>query len=142
MFWREKKRPSPPPIEQETNLVEWLLLHGNEFETYRKIYRINLEPYLRINKISVLEELGKYSDMESLRNRVGELSQLYVQDFMPIVEGSGGIRALGFSDTKTQAFAATLLIKIKIFHYILKYKYKDAVTIRMERICGPIEKIY
>lgn len=135
------KRPSPPPAEQEEQFVEWLLLYEKEFEVFRKIYRKNLEPYLRLNKKSVLEELGNFPDKESLRNRLGEMSLFYAQHFMPILEKEGGISALGFRDTKTQASIAMLQIKIHILHYILKYKYKDEVTSYMETVCGPLENI-
>ena len=142
MFGSDKKRPSPPPAEQEEQFVEWLLRYGKEFEVFRKIYRKNLEPYLRLNKNSVLEELGNFPDKESLRDRLGEISLFYMQNFMPIIEKEGGIRALGFRDTKAQASIAMLQIKLQIFHYILKYKYKDEATSDMETVCGPLENIY
>lgn len=142
MFWSDKKHPSPPPAEQEEQFVEWLLRYGKEFEVFRKIYRENLEPYFRLNKKSVLEELGNFPDKESLSDRLGELSLLYVQDIMPILEKEGGLRALGFRDTKAQASIAMFQIKVQIFHYILKYKYKDDVTSYMETVCGPLENIY
>ena len=142
MFWSDKKRPSPPPATQEEQFVEWLLLNGKEFDVFRKIYKSNLEPYLRLNKNSVIEELRNFPDKDSLSDRLGEMSVFYVQNFLPMLENAGGIRALGFRDTKAQATIAMMQIKLQIFHYILKYKYKDSITIRTESVCGPLEDIY
>ena len=57
----KKKRPSPPPVEQEEQFVEWLLRYGKEFEVYRKIYKSNIDGYVRINKEAVLKELRDHS---------------------------------------------------------------------------------
>jgi len=142
MFWSKEKSPSPPPAEREEQFVEWLLRYGKDFEVYRKIYKSNIETYVRTNKNAILEELRNYPDRDSISRRNGEVSIIYAEGFMPLVEGAGGIRALGFQDTQVQAYAAMALIKLNLFHYILKYKYNDKTTRYMEEICGPLENIY
>ena len=138
MFWHRKKRPSPPPLEQEQQFVEWLLRHGKDFEVFRKIYKSDIGKYVRINKQSVLQELTKYPNKETLSDRLGYLSTFYVREFLPLVEKRGGIF---FLDPQAQAHVAMLQIKVQVFHYVLKYKYRDKVTSAMETICGPLEDL-
>lgn len=138
MFWRRRKRPNPPPVEQEEEFVEWLLRHGKEFGVYRKIYGRDIGKYVRINKQSVLEELAKCPNKESLSDRLGHLSTFYVREFMTAVEERGGIL---FLDPQSQAHVAMLQIKMQAFSYILKYKYRDEKTSMMETVCGPLEDL-
>lgn len=138
LFWRRKNRPSPPPVEQEEEFVEWLLRHGKEFGVHRKIYGRDIGKYVRINKKSVLEELQKYPNKVTLRDRLGYLSTFYMREFMPAVEERGGIF---FLDPQAQAHVAMLQIKLQAFNYILKYKYRDEVTSMMETVCGPLEDL-
>ena len=112
--------------------------HGEEFRVYRKIYERDVGKYVRINKQSVLEELAKCPNKETLRDRLGYLSTFYAREFMPIVEKEGGVF---FLDPQAQAHVAMLQIKVQVFNYILKYKYRDEVTSMMETVCGPLEEL-
>ena len=87
---------------------------------------------------SVLEELAKCPNRETLSDRLGYLSTFYVKEFLPIVEERGGIF---FLDSQAQAHIAMLQIKVQAFYYISKYKYRDEVTSAMETICGPLEDL-
>ncbi len=139
MFWRSKKRPNPPPADHEEEFVEWLLHYGKEFEVYRKIYKADLEKYVALNKREVMKELANYSDKDQLSDRLGKMSVFYQENCMPSVQKARGVM---FLDPINQAVVAGIEIKIAIFHYVLKYKYKDMLTVLSEDICGPLEDIY
>ncbi|MCI0565019.1 MAG: hypothetical protein MN733_41670 [Nitrososphaera sp.] len=142
MFWKKRKRPAAPPPDQDEAFVEWLLRYGQEFDTFRKIYAANIEKYVDINKRAVLKELQDHPDHESLSQRYSAGCSLYAEGFMAAVNDSGGIRALGFQDPQLQANIAMFQIKLLIFHYVLKYKYKDRVVIHSEYITGESEELY
>lgn len=139
MFWKSTKRPDPPLADQERPFVEWLLRHGKDFEIYRRIYRRDVDNYVRINLDAVMKELANHPTKESLSARLGAISLLYAEEFMPLVEKSGG---LPFCEPKLQAYAAMIQIKANALHYILKYKHKDKLTIAQETVTGPLEDIY
>lgn len=139
MFWHSKKRPSPPPAEQEEQFIEWLLRYGNDFEIYRKIYKSNIDKYVSLNIAAVMKELREHNDKNRLNDRLGKMSSFYVENFTPALEESGGLL---FLNTMNQAAVAGVEIKITIFHYLLKYKYRDKITILSESVCGPLEDIY
>ena len=138
MFWKNRRRPKPPRIDQQQQFVEWLLRYGKEFRVYRQIYKRNIEKYVDINKQSVFEELENHPDRQSLSDRLDYLSIFYAKEFMPIVEKSGGLQ---FLDPNAQAHVAMLQIKIQVLFYISRYKYQDKVTTLMESVCGPLEDL-
>jgi hypothetical protein len=139
MVWGSKKRPSPPPVRQEREFIEWLLRYGEEFELFRQIYSRNLEGYVRNLTDAVMKELRDHPSRDELSERKGAMAVFYLKTFMPLVEKRGGLHLM---EPQSQAAAATLQVKMLMMAYILKYKYSDVVTIAEEGICGPLEDIY
>lgn len=125
LFGRQEQDSTPPPtpprIEDESQYIAWFIRYSEELKPIRELYKKNLDGFIAACVVGAQKELGKYSDGNSLFERVGDLAVFYESQINPLVEKRGGLKCC---PPQLQGAAVSVIINISVISEFLKEKYR------------------
>ena len=119
----KKKRPEPPQVDEEEKFIEWVLTYTDDLESVRKLYKSNLNKFIKINVKSVLQEIREHKlvSSDAVMDRAGEIGEFFEENFRPLIEKRGG---LANCPVELRSAAAMLIVKMSALLYLAKHKFK------------------
>lgn len=122
----KKSKPELPPIENEEQVIEWLLRYSKDdvFKFLRKRYKHGFDKIIKVTIPFIMKELKDYPTGNALMVRAGDIATTYQDTFQPLIEARGGLR---FCPDELLNGIIQVQIKIAILLYFLKYKYNISI---------------